>query len=158
MKNIFRITSLFVFLLALAACAPGTSNETQQAQETLTNFFVLLHDGKYAEADALYGGSYDGLTAMNPDIDPNDHAALWENGCTLNGYMCLTSKNVISATQAGDTFHFVVEFANADGSLFVLGPCCGATETEMPPVSQFEYTVTKVGEKFFVQGLPPYVP
>jgi hypothetical protein len=61
--------------------------------------------------------------------------------------------------QEADTYVFDVEFNNPDGSLFVRGPCCGATETEMPPESQFEYTVTKNAEgKFVVLNTPPYVP
>jgi hypothetical protein len=48
---------------------------------------------------------------------------------------------------------------SSDGSLFVLGPCCGANETEMPPVSQFEYKVTRdASGQFVVMDLPPYVP
>jgi hypothetical protein len=45
---------------------------------------------------------------------------------------------------------FTVEFTNDDGSLFVLGPCCGATEMEMSPKTQFVYTVKRVKDKFLV--------
>ncbi len=58
-----------------------------------------------------------------------------------------------------DSYIFQVEFSNLDGSLFVLGPCCGANETEMPPVSQFEYTVSRNADhRFVVMNTPPYVP
>ena len=55
-------------------------------------------------------------------------------------------------------FKFVVEFSWDDGSLFVRGPCCGASETDMPPQSQFTVLVIKVDDRFLVQQLPVYVP
>ena len=68
-------------------------------------------------------------------------------------------KSATLQEQVGDSYIFQVEFNNPDGSLFVLGPCCGADETEMPPVSQFEYTVSRKAEgKFVVMNTPPYVP
>lgn len=45
-----------------------------------------------------------------------------------------------------------------DGTLFVQGPCCGATETEEPPQSQFTFTVKKADNRFLVEELPVYVP
>jgi hypothetical protein len=52
-----------------------------------------------------------------------------------------------------------VEFSLPDGTLFVLGPCCGATETEMPPVSSFAFRVQRQPDgAYAVLDLPPYVP
>ena len=49
--------------------------------------------------------------------------------------------NVHDVTQAEqiaeDEYQFVVRFDAGGGEIFVLGPCCGADETEMPPVSEF---------------------
>ena len=84
---------------------------------------------------------------------------LLANACEINGHKCLLARIAIFKELRGDKYVFQVEFSNPDGSLFVLGPCCGANETEMPPVSQFEYTVTKIAEgEFVVMNLPPYVP
>jgi hypothetical protein len=59
----------------------------------------------------------------------------------------------------GDVYSFQVEFNHPDGSLFVLGPCCGANETGMPPVSQFEFTVTRNAQgKFVVLDMSLYAP
>ncbi|MEX2029351.1 MAG: hypothetical protein WD906_00040 [Anaerolineales bacterium] len=52
----------------------------------------------------------------------------------------------------------MVEFVTDDGELFVLGPCCGATEAEMPPVWRFPYTVRVVGGEYLVMEMPVYVP
>jgi hypothetical protein len=130
-----------------------------EAQQTLINFFALLNTEKYAEADALYGGSYEQLQVFNPDADPSDHDTLWASACERSGLQCLTVRTATFKKLQGDTYVFQVEFNNPDGSLFVLGPCCGANETEMPPVSQFDYRVVRTAEgKFVVMDLPPYFP
>lgn len=153
-----RVRLLIVMTLFLGSCHPQ-SGETDQARQTLVAFFDLLHQGQYAEADELYGGDYEVLVYFNPTLAPEDHAALWRNACTINGAQCLPVRAATSKEQAGDVSIFNVEFSNPDGTLFVLGPCCGATETEMPPVSQFEYRVQKAADgKFVVLDLPVYVP
>ena len=130
-----------------------------EAQAVLIDFFALLSQGQYDEADALYGGSYEQMQAWNPDIDPADHEALWKRACEQNGLQCLEIRSAIFKGLRGDTNVFQVEFSNPDSSLFVLGPCCGANETEMPPVSQFEYEVARIAlGKFAVMTPPPYVP
>jgi hypothetical protein len=60
---------------------------------------------------------------------------------------------------SANVLKFKVHFRNPDGTLFVLGPCCGASETEMPPVSEFECDVARTSSgEFKVLCLPPYVP
>lgn len=157
-----KIISFLVILLFLAACAPApaqTAPEADQARATLLEFLNLLHTGNYEEAIGLYGGEYDALQVFNPEIDASDHLALWEWACDNRLLQCLPVRSAMLLHQEGDTYVFQVEFSNPDGSLFVLGPCCGADETEMPPESQFEFTVTKNAEgRFVVLNTPPYVP
>jgi hypothetical protein len=132
-----------------------------KAQETLIAFFLSLSRGNYNQAVGLYGGPedlYEALRNNNPSVDPEDKAALFSAGCTYQ-YRCLAIWEIVQADQVSPTeFHFVVRFANPDGSLFVLGPCCGADETQMPPVSEFEYGVIKVNDHFLVIGELLYVP
>lgn len=159
---------IFLPVLFLIGCIPRSINAPEptslpsaaaEAQGTLIDFFSLLNARKYADAVALYGGSYEVLQGWNPDLDPSDHAALLAIACEQNGLQCLQSRTATLIGLQGDTYVFQVEFNNPDGSLFVLGPCCGANETEMPPVSQFDYRVTRNAEgKFVVMDLPPYVP
>jgi hypothetical protein len=128
------------------------------AREALIGYFAALNEGRYAAAVNLFGGSLEYPISVNPDIDPNDPAALLEAACTRQ-LQCLRVLNIADEEAVSDAeFRFLVEFQNADGELFVLGPCCGATEAEMPPVSQFPYTVIKDGDTFRVQELPVYVP
>jgi len=164
-----RLFILFLMLF-LMSCAPQPFNTPQttpsslsstasEAQGTLVKFFNLLNSKQYAEADALYGGDYEQLKVFSSDTDPSDHAMLWSNACELAGLQCLKVRTATFKFLQGDTYIFQVEFSNPNGSLFVLGPCCGSNETEMPPISQFEYKVTRNTDgKFVVVDLPPYVP
>jgi hypothetical protein len=125
----------------------------------LVNLLTRLHTKDYAEAVPLYGGEYEQLQVFNPEIDPNDKLALWRWVCDNQLLQCLEVRSVTFKEQVGDSYIFQVEFNNADGSLFVLGACCGANETEMPPVSQFEFRVARTADgKFVVMNTPPYVP
>ncbi len=165
-----RPFSIFLLILVLIGCAPQPVNTSQptptslpstasEAHDTLVNFLTLLHTKKYTEATPLYGGDYEQLQVFNPEIDPADHVALWTWACDHKLLQCLEVRSATFKELRGDTYVFQVEFNNPDGSLFVLGPCCGASETEMPPVSQFEYSVARNAEhKFVVMNLPPYVP
>ena len=132
------------------------------ACEALVTFFDALNGGWYAEAAAQYGGSYAELIEMNPSVDPNDHAVLLERACTINGFQCLKVKEIVLQVQdLPDTYTFTIEFLNPDGSLFVLGACCGASETDMPPQSRFDVIVMRhpqTDNAFRVKRLPVYVP
>lgn len=165
-----RFSILLLFLL-LIGCIPQPVNTPQpttptslpstagEAYDTLVNFLTLLHTKNYAEAAPLYGGDYEQLQVFNPEIDPADHVALWTWACENQLLQCLEVRSATFKELRGDTYVFQVEFNNSDGSLFVLGPCCGADETEMPPVSQFEYTVSRNADyEFVVMNPPPYVP
>jgi hypothetical protein len=137
----------------------NSSSEAIKAFHALATFFRLLNEKNYAAAVPHYGGEYETLQVFNPEIDSNDHVALWEWACENQLLKCLEIHSAESTYEEGDTYVFQVKFSNTDGSLFVLGPCCASNETEMPPVSQFEYTVMKNAEgKFLVMNLPPYVP
>jgi hypothetical protein len=167
--------SIFLLTLLLIGCAPQPPNipsftptpvtptslpsTFSEAYEVLVNFLTLLHTRDYTNAVPLYGGEYEQLQVFNTEIDPNDHVALWTWACDHQLLQCLEVRSATFRELRGDSYIFQVEFNNPDGSLFVLGPCCGANETEMPPVSQFEYTVSrKTDHKFAVMNMPPYVP
>jgi len=130
------------------------------AHNILLQFFDHLHVGRYEEAVNLYGGDYQLLVDQNPETDSDDHAALMKNACMYNGYQCLKVKLAgIERKPSPDEYVFGVQFQNEDGSPFVLGPCCGASETEQPPVSFFEIRVLKNAEgEFRVLDMPSYMP
>jgi hypothetical protein len=143
---------------------PPTTMEPEvavaQARLTLTTFFELLSESRYAEAVQLYSGEYYPLWSQNPMENPKDFPALLKNACESNGYQCLLVRDVVRGTRlSGGRFEFLVEFSNRDGSLFVRGPCCGASEKDMPSQSQFIYSVMlSCDGKYSVTELPVYVP
>ena len=156
MKRFVLFLLLAIFLAGCSA-TPAAPTDAEQAQNALINFFALLNAKKYDEADSLYGDIYDQLRVFNPDA--KDHAALWKGACEQSGLQCLPIRTTTLTHQEDNMYVFEVEFSKPDGGLFVLGPCCGSNETEMPPVSKFEYTVMKNATgKFVVMNLPPYVP
>lgn len=145
-------------LLPTWTVTPAEASDLDLARHTLLAFFTLLHDGRYAEAAPLYGGLYDVIRDNNPDIPKDDYAALWQAVCTRQS-LCLSVARIVEEKAiAQDEFEFVIEFIWRDGTLFKFGPCCGATEAEMPPVWQFPYIVRKINGQFRVMEGPVYLP
>ena len=159
MKKFLKLLFTITLIAGCSNPPPEAKSDSEEAHAALINFFELLNNKRYAEAVPVYGGSYELMQTWNPDMDPTDHASLWQKACEQNGLQCLEVRTATLSGQEGSTFIFQVEFSNPDGTLFVRGPCCGASETEMPPQSQFEYSVTKSADgKFLVMDMPPYVP
>jgi hypothetical protein len=131
-----------------------------EARDVMLRYFTALNTGDYAGAGALYGGSYETLTTWNPDVSPTDLTTLWEHACERNGLQCLEVLEVVSEEQvSANVMKFRLHFRNPDGTLFVLGPCCGENATDMPPVTDFECDVARNSSgEFKVLCLPPYVP
>jgi hypothetical protein len=150
------------WMLAGCAAQPPTPEAVDRAgaQEALASFLGLLAGGQYDQAAALYAGPLDPLRSFNPDLDPQDAAALIGYACGQRLHQCLPVRSISLADAPSETdVIFNVEFSLEDGSLLVLGPCCGATSTEMPPVSSFVFHVRPGSAGgFVVLDLPPYVP
>jgi hypothetical protein len=156
------ITFLLIFFL-LAGCTPKGIKETggdiDRARQSLLSFFSLLHNQQYDKAIDYFGGDYEQLRAVNPDVPSHYRDALLRQACTINGFLCMDIKSILKEEQLdSETFRFTVEFQNEDGSLFILGPCCGASEEEMPSKSDFLYTVVLREGRYQVIELPVYVP
>jgi hypothetical protein len=161
---------MWAILISLSACssktqftptktAPDTSSDMDKARQTLMAYFDELNKGEFQSAASRFGGNLSMLADWNADVNPSDPAALFQAACARQ-LQCLPIRSIVSARQANDVaFDFSVEFSQPDGSLFVLGPCCGANETDMPPVSQFDCSVVKSSEDDYkVMCLPVYVP
>jgi len=148
----------------LAGCAaPQPTPEAADragAQEALASFLGLLAGGEYDQAATMYAGPLDSLHSFNPELDPQDAPALIGYACGQRLLQCLPVRSVtLAEVTSGEDVVFNVEFSLEDGSLFVLGPCCGATSTEMPPVSSFAFRVRpEPSGSYAVLDLPPYVP
>ena len=153
---------ILLSMAVLTSCSNrGLNNgeELATAQATLESFFALLAHGAYQQAADLYGGDYKGLRSLDDAIPADDYAALWEYGCTSKAFQCYEIKDVLkSSMDKQGIFHFIVDFKLNDGDLLVVGPCCGADLTQMPPRSQFEFTVRRNKGVFLVQDPPIFVP
>jgi hypothetical protein len=137
--------------------APASPN-LERARNLLVRYFKLLHDGYYDEAVKLYADDYETLAMWNPDVPANHYGQLFAAACEAQ-LRCLEVRRVVRAKAVlPSKFDFVVEFSNENGTLFKLGPCCGATEKEMPTVTQFAYSVEQRAGEMRVHGLPVYVP
>jgi len=168
MKTLINCSLSIFFMLSLVSCAMQQSNlpdtepssDEQLAFHTLTDFLQSLYTGDYGKAAQLYGGTYETMIDHNQSIDPSDHAALMHNACAINGAQCLEVKSVSLDNQISNKeFVFRVDFLNPDGTIFVLGPCCGGSATDFPPKAWFYFTVMKDGRnKFSVMDMPPYGP
>ena len=115
-----------------------------------------MHLGNYQEAAFHYSGDYNWLRELNPDLPADDEAQLLAQGCEVNGLVCLNVVTIELVSAANGEFTFQVQFANDDGSLFVLEGCCGDSSGQSQ--DSFEFHVIQIGEKFVVQELPPYRP
>jgi len=131
----------------------------QEAANTLRDFLTLLHFRRYAEAAPLYGGSYEELAGfIGPEARSMEPTALWQRTCDEYFLQCLLPKDVSLDARTETSIDFHVSFFNPDGSTFTLGPCCGASEADMPPRSVFPYEVIVSEGHYLVLGTPPYVP
>ncbi len=165
MKKMFLV--MICLILSLSSCvsqshlptATQDISDEEMALQALLDFLDHLHAGEYADAVGLYGGSYAVLMDQNPDLDPDDHAALLRNACTINGMQCLSAGKVeLEEKLAGERYVFRVELQNADGTSFEPGPCCGDERGGSSP-SVFIFTVQKNDQGgFWVMDFPPYLP
>jgi hypothetical protein len=132
--------------------------EIESARQALVAYLDALQAGSYAEAAELYGGDFKQLQDYNPDIPADDHAALFQAACTLNGFVCdLSILNEISAAKITPTkYRFVVELQYPDETFFVLSSCCGADPSGESMVTQFEFYVEELDGRYLVLSLPVY--
>jgi hypothetical protein len=138
-------------------------------QDYLNSLYWGSHGGRddytFEKAVNLYGGSYETLIGMNPDIapdDPDDYAALLRNACEVNGFQCMRLHDVISSQTGLPEYDarkvfLTVRLMDPDGGVFALGLCC-SNETELPR-TWFGFSVRQMEDgSWKVLDLPPYVP
>ncbi len=142
------------------ANTPQNPEELSAALQVLQDYYAALNANDYAKAVELYGGSYELLTNNNPDVPPTDTGGLFQKACSQNGFRCDLKVIAVAdrAQLSSEDFRFSLQFQNPNGEVFSLGPCCGASEQDMPPQTQFDFLVKKVDGKYMVMSLPVYMP
>ena len=133
-------------------------NDRTLARQALETYFALLHAGRYTEAVAYYGGDYQVLHDSHPDVASDDYAKLLERACRPHGVRCMALQEIVVQVEQSPTeHHFVVRFADHDGSTYAR-PLLPAGDSAEPARDQFAFTVLKVNDRFLVQELPVYIP
>jgi hypothetical protein len=146
--------------LIMTACSlAARKNENKLVEKAATAFFAHLSEVRYSEADAMYAGDYSALTSLTSQIPPDDHAALWKNGCEISELQCLPIFRILKSEKFSlNEFWLTVEFKDKTGGIFVQRPCCGVTTAEMPSTSQFDVYVIERDGKYYVTSLPAFLP
>ncbi len=160
--DFIQSSSKLVDCISFSYSSQGDTTEADiaDARNALIDFFSYLKAGEYELASDLYGGSYSVMQDHNPDVDSDDHAALFRNACLINGAQCLEiRKATLSDQPSAYEFRFVVEFSNDDGSLFTRTPCCGENSIDAQIQTEFIYT-TRLDcmGKYHILEMPVYLP
>lgn len=137
-----------------------TPDETKAAQQLLEDFFDLARRNKFNEAAELIElaqSEWESFAVYSDGEDISDHARVIENHCLATG-TCLRVKVIATERVDNETYRFNVQFLNSNGSIFELGPCCGAEEEDVAPQSEFDYDVKKIDGSFKVVTPPLYRP
>ena len=123
-------------------------------------FFNYLSENEFEKASGLFSSDeldWENLEVYSPAEETNNKAKVLENYCKAV-QTCLKAKILEAKQTANYEYNLVVQFLNKDGSTYIFGPCCGATEEEMPSKDKFDYTVKKIDNGFKVTTPPLYRP
>ena len=138
----------------------NTKEEQIAAQETLLTFFAYLKQAEFEKALEYFDlddSAWQDLANFSPDEVRGNRVKILENYCLAMG-TCLRAEVLDIKNETVNEFQLLVQFINNDGNVYVYGPCCGATEAEMPSTKQFDFTVKKFGDTFKVTTPPLYRP
>lgn len=153
--------------------------ESAGAEEALVDFFDYLKHKEYNiavtlldipekaiqecpldanEFDGCIPDSWEGLESFSPREERNNKAKVLENYAGLTKEATLKANVVEVKKYSEGKYILTVQFLNSDGSILVEGPCCGATEEQMPSSNKFEYKVKKIDGIFKVITAPLFRP
>ena len=157
MKKIIIIV-LFAILISGCTVQGETTYKWQDdpvadsvmAELALTNFLSLLNQHQYQQASQYYGGDYDFLYKMNPDVKREQKAILLQKYCLENDGACLIP-DIIGLNQEDQDFIFTVVFYDKEGNLFKTPGC----SCKGGGKSEFKFRVEKNNPQFLVKDLPP---
>jgi hypothetical protein len=139
------------------------SEEIEQpttAEGALITFFDYLSKNEFAKASKLFSSDeadWESLKVYSPIEETSNKAKVLENYCKAT-LTCLKAKVLDVKEVANGEYNLVVQFLNNDGTTYIFGPCCGATEKEKPSKDKFDYTVKKINSMFKVITPPLYRP
>jgi hypothetical protein len=151
-------TTIQVAFAPLLPSGDPPKDALEAARQAMLTFFTALADGRYEDAAALYGGSYEEAIAQDPGISADQPTQAWMSICTSE--FCLPVSDILdSRALAADEFEFLVGFAGQNGFRFDYSICCGYF-SPTPLVSFFVYSVKveRVEDQWKVMGGPAPLP
>lgn len=126
----------------------GKKNTDGEARRVLLEYLAALLQRKYEKAVLYYGGKYDFLLKLNPDVSIKNKPKLFERYCTKNGGKCGISSYFKNVTiESATMLKFTVELMKGNlDDIIISGK------------SDFEFRVKRINGEFKVMDLPPYAP
>lgn len=172
MKKSLLVSVILILTLGLSGCINSSNRiiddagdgeivqDEKRAEEALLSVFAYLNDQNYDSASQLLeleDETWEWLASFSLEEERSDKAKVLETYCEATG-TCLKARIIETADEGAGVYNSVVQFENNDGSVFILGPCCGATEEEMPPQDKFSFKTIKINGTYKVATPPLYVP
>lgn len=146
-----------------------TDKELQAAKKTLINFFNYLHDGQYDNAALLFEpweegvgmhrSSWEGILSVLLPEESNDKGKALALGAYYRTVGVPIRAKVLDIKKVADNeYKLKIQFLKDDGSIYVYGTCCVATEKEMPSETEFDYFVHRIKGVYKVRTPPLFQP
>jgi hypothetical protein len=102
--------------------------------------------------------SWEGLSSFSQEQDRENKSKVLENYC-YSQVSCQLELIVVTAEKTTENlFEFSINYLDENGEVVVFGPCCGATEEEMPSYSDILYRVQQINGEYKVIDAPHYRP
>lgn len=137
---------LITLLLVMTGCT-GKAEEYPDDPETLVQaYFNSLYDENYEKVATYYGGTYEELQGYHPQMNGNDHAALFEAYIEITGGQLVNIESIIKINEirTNEEYSFELTFIDKKGTSFREGMV-------------YTYSVKKVDGQYKVMELPPYL-
>ncbi len=163
MKKILTIAGIGIIIAISTFVFVSRNKETSMtAENTLLTFFDHVSRNQFEKASRLLepensGTLWEELKNFSLPEQREDKATVLKNYCEAVG-TCLPAEILKTAKESDNIYMFTVQFRKPDKTIFILGPCCGATEEEMPSKTEFDFTVKKIDSTFRITTPPVYVP
>jgi len=172
-RSLFIIIQVIVLLIGTSTLHAWTDtnrqNELQEAKERIINFFNYLHDGQYDKAALLFepweegvgmhGSSWKGILSLQPPEKRNDEGKALGLGVYYRTVGVPIRAKVLDIKKIADNeYKLRIQFLKDDGSVYIYGPCCGATEETMPSETEFDYIVQRINGVYKVRTPPLFRP
>jgi len=137
---------LFALFFLVTGCIEKSEKYPDNPETVLQAYFNSLYEENYDQVVNYYGGTYELLQGYNPQIDSNDHAALFKAYIEINGGQLVKIDSIIKNKEIrmNEEYSFELTFIDKEGNSFREGMV-------------YMYSVNKIDGQYKVMELPPYL-